>query len=128
MQKKVCIIVRKSDGCGAIIADTVDNLFKPQNLMVRMREAACRILSLQPLLENTENPRRGEIIQQHAYAHARELMMIRHADLPDVQEMEKAWPRGQDRARSQHSKPPAKKRPPKRRFSKKKPEPDWKEE
>ncbi len=118
----------RTPGCGAIIADTVDNIFKPQNLMVRMREAACRILSLQPHLENTDNPRRGEIIQQHAYAHARELMMIRHANLPDAGNMEKAWPRGQDRSRSQNSRPPAKKRPPKRRFPKRKPEPDWKEE
>ena len=115
----------RTPGCGAIIADTVDHIFKPQNLMVRMREVACRILTLQPQLENVENPRRGEIIQQHAYAHARELMLIRHAGLPDADAMEKAWPRGIDRARSQNAKAPAKKRPPKRHFPKKKPKPDW---
>ena len=118
----------RTPGCGAVIADTVDNIFKPQNLMVRMREAACRILTLQPLLENPDDPRRGEIIQQHAYAHARELMLIRHAGLPDAETLEKAWPRGIDRARNQHAKAPAKKRPKKRHFSKKKPEQNWNRE
>ena len=77
-------------GSAAIVEEVVDNVFKPQNLMVRMREVACRIISILVQLENPENPRRGELMQQRYYPHARELMMIRHAGLPDAAEMEKA--------------------------------------
>ena len=87
-------------GSGAIIADFTDRIFKPQNLMVRMRESACRILSLQPQLEITDHPRRGEIMQLKSYPHARELMMIRHANLPDAEEMAKIWPPAPERSRA----------------------------
>ena len=112
-------------GSHDIIAQCVDNIFKPQNLMVRMREAACRILSLQPQLEDTANPRRGEIMQQRAYPHARELMMIRHANLPDAEEMAHIWPAGVERKSYRLEKLPPKKRKPKFRGNGKKPEAKW---
>lgn len=112
-------------GSGAVIAQCVDNIFKPQNLMIKMRESACRILSLQPQLEDVENPRRGEIMQQRAYAHARELMMIRHAGLPDADEMSRIWPKGSERRRSHPDNFPPKRRKPKFKGNGRKPEPKW---
>lgn len=112
-------------GCSAIIAQCVDNIFKPQNLMVRMRESACRILSLQAQLEDVENPRRGEIMQQRAYAHARELMMIRHAALPDAEDMAKIWPRGSERRKNHPDNFPPKRRKPKFKGNGRKPEAKW---
>ena len=115
-------------GSAAIVEEVVDNVFKPQNLMVRMREVACRIISILVQLENPENPRRGELMQQRYYPHARELMMIRHAGLPDAAEMEKAWPFIPERAHSANaSRPPAKRHQSKRRRTGKKPELKWKE-
>lgn len=111
-------------GSAAAIAHAVDHIFRPQNLMVKMREAACRILSLQPQLEQTDHPRRGEIMQQRAYAHARELLMIRHAQSPDAETIAKIWPPGVER-RSRQERFPAKPRKPKFRNKGKKPEAKW---
>ena len=112
-------------GSSGAIAHAVDHVFRPQNLMVRMRESACRMLSLQPQLEITDHPRRGEIMQQRAYAHARELLMIRHAGLPDAEELAKIWPAGSERRNSRQDKMPPKKRKSKFRKSGKKPEQKW---
>ena len=82
-----------------IVANVVDELFAPLNLMVRVREAACRILYMQPALESCDRSRRGELMQQRTYAHARELFMIRHAvageELAPLMEI---WPPGYDHA------------------------------
>ena len=112
-------------GSSGAIAHAVDHVFRPQNLMVRMRESACRMLSLQPQLEITDHPRRGEIMQQRAYAHARELLMIRHAGLPDAEELAKIWPPVSERRNSRQDKLPPKKHKSKFRKNGKKPEQKW---
>ena len=112
-------------GSAEAISHAVDHVFRPQNLMVRMRESAYRVLSLQPQLEQTDHPRRGEIMQQRAYAHARELLMIRHANLPDAEVIAKIWPPGVERKSSHSARFPSKPRKPKFRKSGKKPEAKW---
>ena len=82
-----------------IIGNVVDEVFAPLNLMVRVREAACRILYMQPALETLDRSRRGELMQQRTYAHARELFMVRHAATGEVlAPLMEVWPQGYDHA------------------------------
>ena len=81
------------------IRDVVDNIFSPMAVMVRVREAAYRILQMQSALESGDRSRRGELMQQRAYSHARELMLIRHAaNGEDISETASIWPRGVERS------------------------------
>ena len=81
------------------IRSVVDNLFAPMAMMVRVREAAYRILQMQSALESCDRSRRGELMQQRAYAHARELMLIRHAaEGEDISAIASVWPRGVERS------------------------------
>ena len=76
-----------------LIGEIVDSIFLPQNMMVRMREAACRILRLLPLMKKRENHMLRRIFSSRSYGHARELLLIRQAvaGLP-LEECEKMWP------------------------------------
>ena len=76
-----------------VVEEIVDTIFLPQNMMVRMREAACRILRLLPLMKMRENHMLRRIYSSRSYGHARELLLIRQAvaGLP-LEDCEKAWP------------------------------------
>ena len=76
-----------------VISGVVENLFSPQNMMVRMRIAAARILSLLPLMARRNQNSLNRIFQSRSYGHARELLLIRAAvagNAPD--ELERIWP------------------------------------
>ena len=76
-----------------IVSEVVDKLFLPQNMMVRMREAACRILNLQPLMDKRENHMLRRIFSSRSYGHARELLFIRHIIAgKELAACEKLWP------------------------------------
>lgn len=77
----------------AIVSQVVDQIFLPQNMMVRMREAACRILNLLPLMEKRENHMLRRIFSSRSYGHARELLFIRLAvaEMP-LDECAALWP------------------------------------
>ena len=62
---------------------------------------------------------------KRAYAHARELMMIRHAGLPDADEMSRIWPKGSERRKSHPDNFPPKRRKPKFKGNGRKPEQKW---
>ena len=76
-----------------VVEEIVDTIFLPQNMMVRMREAACRILRLLPLMKKRENHMLRRIYSSRSYGHARELLLIRQAvaGMP-LEDCEKAWP------------------------------------
>lgn len=77
----------------AVVEEIVDTLFLPQNMMVRMREAACRILRLLPLMERRENHMLRRIYSSRSYGHARELLLIRQAVAGrPLDECEALWP------------------------------------
>ncbi|MBR1953326.1 MAG: hypothetical protein IKA32_12140 [Lentisphaeria bacterium] len=77
----------------AVVEEIVDTLFLPQNMMVRMREAACRILRLLPLMERRENHMLRRIYSSRSYGHARELLLIRQAVAGKPLEVcEALWP------------------------------------
>lgn len=81
------------------IRGVLENFMRPQTMMVRMRESAERILLLQPEFEEPSG-RRGQLMQQRSYAHARELFLIRHAVACDqLGELEHRWPAGVDRGK-----------------------------
>ena len=76
-----------------IVEEIVDTIFLPQNMMVRMREAACRILRLLPLMEKRENHMLRRIYSSRSYGHARELLLIRQAVAgKPLDECERLWP------------------------------------
>ena len=80
----------------AAIQNVLGHFLRPQTMMVRMRESAERILSLQPELEDPP-AKRGPILQQRSYSHARELLLIRHAAAgEETTELERRWPEGVD--------------------------------
>ena len=77
----------------AVVEEVVDKLFLPQNMMVRMREAACRILRLQPLMEQREEHMLRRIYASRSYRHARELLLIRRAVAgKPLEKCEALWP------------------------------------
>jgi poly(A) polymerase len=77
----------------AVIDEIVDTIFLPQNMMVRMREAACRILRLLPFMEKRENHMLRRIYSSRSYGHARELLLIRQAVAgKPLEECEALWP------------------------------------
>ena len=77
----------------AVIDEIVDTIFLPQNMMVRMREAACRILRLLPFMEKRENHMLRRIYSSRSYGHARELLLIRQAVAgKPLEDCEALWP------------------------------------
>ena len=71
----------------------VGTLFQPQSLMVRVREAARRILDLLPLMVLRDSRTERRIFSSRSYGHARELAFILAAvDKKDLGELERLWP------------------------------------
>lgn len=80
------------------VRHAVDTVFAPQTLMVKMREAAVRIILMQGVLEHFTGKSKAELFRQRSYSHARELLLIRHlAAGEDIEELARTWPRGEDR-------------------------------
>ena len=80
-------------GTEGTVERIVGTLFQPQNLMVRVREAACRILDLLPLMELRDSRMERRIFSSRSYGHARELAFILAAvDKKDPGELERLWP------------------------------------
>ena len=80
-------------GAEEIVSQVVDQIFLPQNMMVRMREAACRVLNLLPLMEKRENHMLRRIFSSRSYGHARELLFIRLAVAgKSLEECAALWP------------------------------------
>lgn len=93
---------KRSERVVNAVREAVENVFAPQTLMVRMREAAIRIILMQSALENFTGKSKAELFRQKSYAHARELLLIRHlAAGEDIKELAAMWPQGEDRAEKQ---------------------------
>lgn len=76
-----------------IIRDVVDSIFLPQNMMVRVREAAGRTLRLVSMMESRDGSLLRRIFSSHNYGHARELLLIRQATAgKPLDECEALWP------------------------------------
>ena len=72
-------------------------MFSPLTLMVKVREAAMRIIQMQKMLEEASNDAIAQLMRYKSYAHARELLMIRHlANGEDVSTLEARFPKGND--------------------------------
>ena len=81
------------NGAEEAVEEVVNTLFLPQNLMVRVREAACRILDLVPLMVMREERMMRRIFSSRSYGHARELLCILQAvSCGDASACERAWP------------------------------------
>jgi poly(A) polymerase len=76
-----------------VIRDVVDTIFLPQNMMVRVREAAGRTLRLVAMMESRDRAMLRRIFSSHNYGHARELLLIRRATAGEpLEECEALWP------------------------------------
>ncbi len=72
-------------------------VFAPQTLMVKVREAAVRIIQMQAMLETADTGSIPQLMRYKSYAHARELLIIRHlANGEDVSALESRFPKGND--------------------------------
>ena len=81
------------NGAEETVEEVVDTVFLPQNLMVRVREAARRILGLVPLMAMRGERMERRIYSSRSYGHARELMCILQAVAEgDASECERFWP------------------------------------
>jgi poly(A) polymerase len=88
---------KRSDEVIEAVRNAVENLFAPQTLMIKMREAAIRVILMQSQLENFTGKSKVELFRQRSYAHARELLLIRHLALgEDISEYAAMWPQGED--------------------------------
>ena len=89
------------------IRAVLDRIFRPQTMMLKVLMSAERILLLQPEFERPDR-HLAQLMQQHSYGHARELMLIRHAVAGDDPErLEAEWPEireGSPRKRSRKRK------------------------
>jgi poly(A) polymerase len=75
----------------------VGKIFTPQTLMVKVREAAVKIMLMQSLLEQAAPQDVPGLMRHKSYAHGRELMLIRHLALgEDVKALEEKFPAGCD--------------------------------
>ncbi len=80
-----------------VLSNIVKDIFSPQVLMVKVRESAVRILFTLSMLENADADSVMQYIRHKSYAHARELMIIRHLAMGEnVLELEKRLPKGRD--------------------------------
>ncbi len=90
---------KRSDAVVCAVRDAVEKVFAPQILMVKMREAAIRIILLQSTLENFTGKNKNELFRQKSYSHARELFMIRNIVAgKDPKSLAAMWPPGEDKA------------------------------
>ena len=88
---------RHDDESYEVLSNIVKDIFSPQVLMVKVRESAVRILFTLSMLENADAASVFQYIRHKSYAHARELMIIRHLAMgEDALELEKRLPKGRD--------------------------------
>ena len=71
----------RNDHVNEVLYRTVTELFAPQILMVKVREAAVRIMNMQMLLEQAREQDIPVLMRHKSYSHARELLLIRHLSL-----------------------------------------------
>ncbi|MBR7131165.1 MAG: polynucleotide adenylyltransferase PcnB [Lentisphaeria bacterium] len=84
-----------SDEVFDIFNRVVSRIFAPQTLMIKVREAAIRILQMQFLLENSDIRMLPDLMRRKSYAHGRELLMIRHlAAGENITDLEDRFPAG----------------------------------
>ena len=97
------LLKKHSGNLHEVISDTIERLFAPLTLMVRMREAACRILKMQRCFDDGAVCRRGELMNQRSYPHARELLVIRHTveNSSQLREISANWPAVEEKRRKQ---------------------------
>ena len=77
----------------AIIEQTVIDVVKPLNMMVRMRVSAERILQILPELIQEEGGRRHQLMQNRSYPHAREIGIIYNCvTRKSSKDFEARWP------------------------------------
>ncbi len=96
----------------------VGKIFSPQTLMVKVREAAIKIMLMQGLMEQAQDQDVPGLMRHKSYAHGRELLMIRHLSLGEnISSLEQKFPAGCD-PREFHLYAPArpKKRHPDKKF------------
>lgn len=83
-----------------VLHETVTGLIAPQILMIKVREAAVKILLMQSLLENADNTAIPGLMRHKSYAHAREMLIIRHmVNGEETSALENKFPRGNDPAK-----------------------------
>jgi tRNA nucleotidyltransferase/poly(A) polymerase len=88
---------QNSEETDSILYQFVEKVFSPQILMVRVREAAVRIMRMQCILENAADSEIPQLMRQKSYSHARELLLIRHLSAnEDVSSWERRLPPGKD--------------------------------
>ncbi len=79
-----------------VLEDFCADFFKPLAVMRRVTEAAARILALQIMLRSDKADE--ALINEHGYAHARELMVIQNKVCWHDSSLEEQWPfRSEDR-------------------------------
>ncbi|MBE6355668.1 MAG: CCA tRNA nucleotidyltransferase [Lentisphaerae bacterium] len=85
---------KRTEQVDEVLYRTVTELFAPQILMVKVREAAVRIMHMQVLLEQAQDQDIPALMRHKSYPHARELMLIRHlASGEDVAALESRFPK-----------------------------------
>ena len=88
---------KRDEESNDILLRIVRDIFAPQTLMVKVRESAVRILFTQSMLEHAGDAAVSTLIRHKSYAHARELLMIRHlAAGENIAALEMRYPRGRD--------------------------------
>lgn len=88
---------KRTEEVDEVLSGIVGEIFAPQVLMVKVREAAIRIMLMQSLLENAGDQEIPGLMRHKSYAHGRELLVIRAlASGEDVAALERRFPRGND--------------------------------
>ena len=97
---------KRDENTAGIMQYWVSRIFSPLILMVKVRESASRIMMMQSLLEHAGKEDIPQLMRHKSYAHARELLIIRHlADGEDCSELEKKYPPGSDKGEFRPGKP-----------------------
>ena len=88
---------KRDENIPLMINDMTREIIAPQVLMVKVRESAVRILLTLSLLEHACDEDIPGLMRHKSYAHARELMILRHlAQGEDTTDLERRFPRGRD--------------------------------
>lgn len=88
---------KRDENVENILNEAVNTVFAPQNLMIKVREAAMRIMLMQSLLEQADENTIPQLMRHKSYAHARELLLIRNlASQTDITELAAKFPQGHD--------------------------------
>lgn len=88
---------RRDELVDEVLYKWIGKIFAPQTLMVKVREAAIKIMTMQSMLEQSAETDVPALMHHKSYAHGRELLLIRHLSLnEDVTELERKFPAGHD--------------------------------